>query len=157
MGLSLLDISLMVHQIKGNVLEQGFGIVAHGCNCKGGFGAGVALAVAKKHPEARNAYLMKFNTEGWRLGDVQFVMGRDGHLIANCATQKDYMPRGKRHVDYDAVRACMEKVRDYAKEHNLSVACPKIGAGLAGGDWSIIKGILKEVFVDYDITVFYLE
>lgn len=147
----------MVFTIKGDVFSSGADIIAHGCNCKGAFGAGVAALVAKKYPKARYYYLDKFQTEGWQLGDVEFVKVTGAQqYIANCATQKDYS-RGKRHADYDAIRACMEKVRDFAKTNNLTIAIPKIGAGLAGGDWGIIKKILKEVFVDYDCTVFYLE
>lgn len=148
----------MVYTVKGDVFSSGADIIGHGCNCKGGFGSGVALAVAKKYPKARYHYLDKFQIDGWRLGDVQFVKVCGAQqFIANCATQKAYLPRGMCHADYDAIRACMVKVRDFAKEKNLTIAIPKIGAGLAGGNWSIIKKILKEVFVDYDVTVFYLE
>lgn len=146
----------MVHLVKGDVFTSGANIIAHGCNCKGGYGSGVAGAMAKKHPSARNAYLMKHQSEGWQLGDVQFVMAKNV-IIANCATQKSYLPRGKRHADYDAIRTCMEKVRDFAKQYNYTIAIPKIGAGLAGGDWKTIKKILNEVFADYDVTVRYLE
>lgn len=148
----------MVHTVKGNVFDSDFDIIAHGCNCKGGFGAGVALAVAQKYPKARHHYLDKHRTEGWRLGEVQFVkvLGRQQY-IANCATQKSFLPRGRKHADYDAIRTCMEKVRDFAKENKMTVAIPKIGAGLAGGDWKTIKKILDEVFVDFDVTVRYLE
>lgn len=146
----------MVHTVKGDVFESGADIIAHGCNCKGGFGSGVAGIVAKKFSNVRNSYLTKFQTEGWQLGDVQFVGIGNSKYIANCATQKNYLPRGPRHADYDAIKACMEKVRDFAKENKLTVACPKIGAGLAGGDWNIIKKILKDVFTDYDVTVYYL-
>ena len=51
----------------------------------------------------------------------------------------------------------MEKVKRFAKSKNLTIAIPKIGAGLAGGDWDTIEGILKEIFTDYDITIYYLE
>ena len=148
----------MLSTIKGDIFSSDADIIAHGCNCKGGYGSGVAGVMAKKYPKARHYYLDKFCTEGWRLGDVQFVKvcGKQEY-IANCGTQKRYLPRGMRHVDYDAVRSCMEKVKEFAKTNKLTVAVPKIGAGLAGGDWRIIKKILEEVFTDYDCTVFYLE
>jgi O-acetyl-ADP-ribose deacetylase (regulator of RNase III) len=157
----------MVHTVKGDVFESNANIIAHGVNCKGGFGSGVAGLMAKKHPSVRNGYLTKFKSEGWKLGDVQFVHLYDHrssiespnkitYIVANCATQNNYLPRGERHADYDAIKTCMEKVKQYAKEREATIAIPKIGAGLAGGDWGIIEKILKEVFIDYDITVYYL-
>lgn len=147
----------MVHYIKGDVFSSGAQLIAHGCNCRGGFGSGVAGVIAKKYPYVKGKYLLKNATEGWKLGDVQFVNQPIGSTIANCATQQDYLPRGVCHADYEAIRVCMEKVRDYAKLNNLTVAVPKIGAGLAGGDWVIIKDILEKVFVDHDVAVYYLE
>jgi len=145
----------MIYTAKGDVFSSGATLIAHGCNTRGAFGAGVALAVARKYPSARNHYMAKHKGEGWQLGDVQFVVCKDT-TIANCATQRTYSPVGRCHVNYDAVRECMEKVKKYAIQFELTVAIPKIGAGLAGGDWGIIKKILKEVFVNHDCTVYYL-
>jgi hypothetical protein len=51
----------------------------------------------------------------------------------------------------------METVKDFGKRMGYTLVAPKIGAGLAGGDWKIIKEILEGVFFDYDLTVYYLE
>ena len=146
----------MVTFVQGDVLESKANLIAHGCNCKGGFGSGVAGAIRTKYPKARHYYLDKFEEDGWKLGEVQFVKQWDDRWIANCATQDDFLPRGTVHVDYDAVRTSMSKVKQFAMDSSLSVAIPKIGAGLAGGDWSKIESILNEVFNDYDVTVYYL-
>lgn len=147
----------MIKYVKGDVLRSNATLVAHGCNCRGGFGSGVALAVANKYPKTRRYYLDKFNTEGWELGDVQFVRETDNRVIANCATQDAYLPRGRKHADYPAIRKCMQTVKEFASANGLSIAIPKIGAGLAGGNWVLIEKILQEVFTDYDVTVYYLE
>lgn len=148
----------MINYVKGDLFESGRAdILAHGCNCRGGFGSGVAAAVAKKYPKARHYYLDKHDEDGWELGEVQFVRQWNDVIIANCATQDAYLPRGECHADYDAIRICMMKVKDYAKDKGLTVAIPKIGAGLAGGDWNVIETILNEVFNDYNVTVCYLD
>lgn len=146
----------MVKLQQGNLFEAKVDLLAHGCNCKGGFGSGVAKGMAHCHNKARYEYLYKHRTEGWKLGDVQFVSSGT-KIIANCATQDNFLPRGECHADYNAIKVCMKKVKDYAKLRNLSIAIPKIGAGLAGGDWELIKAILDDVFQDYDCTVYYLE
>lgn len=147
----------MINYVKGDVLESGAGVVAHGCNCKGGFGSGVAGAVTQKYPYVRANYIDKFMHDGWTLGEVQLVEIEDNRYIANCATQNNYLPRGVCHADYVAIKTCMEKVKNFAIENNLTVAIPKIGAGLAGGDWNKIEGILNEVFVDHDVSIYTLE
>lgn len=145
----------MVKYKKGDLLEATEDIIAHGCNCSGGFGSGVAGQIAKKWPDVRAAYLKQHNSYGWELGSWQIV-DADDKLVINCATQKKYLPRGICHADYDAIREVMGHVKKYASHYNFSVAIPKIGAGLAGGDWNVIEGILNEVFSDYDVTVYEL-
>lgn len=145
----------MVKYVKGDLFQSGADIIAHGCNCSGGYGSGVAKTMGEMYPKARKSYYDKFNGEGWTLGDVQFVYV-DGCIIANCATQQAYLPRGRCHADYPAILKAMTVVKDFAKQNNMSVAIPKIGAGLAGGDWNKIEDILKKVFKDHDITVYVL-
>ncbi len=147
----------MVNYIKGDLFNAEADIIAHGCNCRGGFGAGVAGQIATKYPKAKHYYLDKFEEDGWYLGDIQFVRvwGKQEY-IANCATQFNYLPRGIKHADYDAIRISMERLKEFAQSKCLSVAIPMIGAGLAGGDWNVIKKILEETFDNYDIAVYHL-
>lgn len=147
----------MINYVKGDLFAGKVDLIAHGCNCRGGFGSGVAYTMAKRYPKARDYYLDKFDEDGWRLGEVQFVLQWDGKWVANCATQDSYFPRNVNHADYPAIRTAMTKVKEFAKSKSLTIGIPKIGAGLAGGDWNVIEGILKEVFDDYDVTVYYLE
>lgn len=148
----------MINYVQGDLFEAKEDMLAHGCNCRNGFGSGVAFHMAQKYPKAKASFHDKYDEDGWRLGDVQFVrlVGKDHQFIANCATQYAYLPRGVRHADYDAIRTAMTKVKEFAQAKSLSVAIPKIGAGLAGGDWETIEKILSEVFNDYDVTVYYI-
>jgi len=147
----------MVKYKKGDLMRAPEDIIAHGCNCRGVMGSGVAALVRNKYPKAYESYLEKYDDGGWSLGEVQFVPVVDGKVIANCATQYNYLPRGYCHADYKAIKFSMTLVKEYAQERGLSIAIPKIGAGLAGGDWNVIEKDLKEVFDDYDITVYTLE
>lgn len=145
----------MVHYKKGDLFLAPEDILAHGVNCRGAFGSGVAGRMAREHNRARDRYLHKHLFAGWKLGDVQFVASND-KFIANCATQDDFGYKGECLVDYKAIKECMYKVKDFAMENQLSIAIPKIGAGLAGGDWKIIESILEEVFDYCDVTVYEL-
>lgn len=147
----------MIKYVKGDLFETDCDIIAHGCNCLGVMGSGVAKTVRDRYRKAYHAYVDKYDDEGLKLGEVQFVLQNDGKYIANCMTQDRFMPRNQCHADYVAITTCMNKVKDFAKEKGLSVAIPKIGAGLAGGDWNRIESILEHVFSNYDITVYYLD
>jgi len=54
-------------------------------------------------------------------------------------------------LDYDALTLCMRKINfTFNGKH---VGIPKIGAGLAGGDWDRIEKIIKEELKDCDVTI----
>jgi O-acetyl-ADP-ribose deacetylase (regulator of RNase III) len=146
----------MIKYVRGDLFDSKADILAHGVNCRGAFGSGVARTMAMKYPKARHYYLEKYDEEEWKLGEVQFVNVVGGKIIANCATQDDFLPRGVCHADYEAIRSCMLQVKAFASSSNRTIAIPKIGAGLAGGSWEAIEKILKEVFDNYDITVYHL-
>lgn len=146
----------MIHYVKGDLFSTNHQIIAHGVNCRGAFGAGVAGLMAEKYPKSKYRYLEKFYSENWHLGDVQLVKIDTNLYIANCATQDAYYPRNQVHADYLAIRQAMEKVKRFAQLKQFKIAMPKIGSGLAGGEWTIIENILNAVFEDYDITVYTL-
>lgn len=145
----------MINYVKGNLFESSAEILAHGCNCIGGFNSGVAKGFSIHYPESRKQYLHKYNTVGWKLGDVQFVNTKD-KLIANCATQFRYGREPLVYIDYDAIKVVMKKLYDYSKQNNKTIAIPKIGAGLGGGDWLIIEKIINDIFTDKEILVYFL-
>jgi O-acetyl-ADP-ribose deacetylase (regulator of RNase III) len=147
----------MVHFAKGDLFKSDYKIFVHGVNTRGAFGSGVAGIIANLYPWARESYMIKYKTEGWKLGNVQIVSQNEGRYIANCATQDDYGYENVCHASYPAIRECLTKVKEFAQSKGYTVAMPKIGAGLAGGDWTIIKAIIEDVFTDYDATVFYLD
>ncbi len=145
----------MITEIKGNIFDTDCNVIGHGCNCKGGFGSGIAGQIKEQFPKVREEYIKYHNNIGWALGDVQLV-SVDSFIIANCATQKEYLPRGICHADYHAIERICAKLRHFCKEDDLTLALPRIGCGLAGGDWEKVKTIYNRVFHDMDIKVYYL-
>lgn len=146
----------VIIEVNGNIFETDCDVIAHGCNCKGGFGSGIAGQIKKLYPEVREAYLKYHDDVGWALGDIQLVGIDNGKVIANCATQDEYLPRGICHADYEAIEKVCYKLKDYCLENNKSLAMPRIGCGLAGGDWSKVKEIYEKVFKDFKVKVYFL-
>jgi hypothetical protein len=89
------------------------------------------------------------------LGDVQFVSVADDLLVANLIGQHGIAGRGttKPPVRYDAIGTGLQTVRDRALCDGASVHMPRIGAGLAGGDWQRIEPIILAILVSADVAV----
>jgi O-acetyl-ADP-ribose deacetylase (regulator of RNase III) len=143
---------------KGDCFTTTQPIICHGVNCSRGFASGFAAQVARLHPEVRQAYLDKYDRDGWRLGDYQVVELASPtptlRMIANLGTQQFYgREQGRVYVDYDGLRTAVNGLFDYAEDLGMGVAMPRIGCGLAGGDWSIVSDIIAESIRSRSIDV----
>ena len=166
----------MIKYIDGDLIklakEAKFDVIAHGCNCHSTMGAGIAPQMAKAFGCDR------FDMEMWgpdvnKLGNIDyqtFVLGDKAIFsledlrnnrnepeltVVNAYTQYNY---GLNHsdgvaqpFDYDAFTICMRKMnRVFRGKH---IGMPKIGSGLAGGDWDRIEQIIKRELGDCLVTI----
>ena len=141
--------------IKGDLVklaaEGHFNVVIHGCNCWNSMGAGIALQLAKRFPQVRTVDELTNPGDPKKLGNASIAAVRgdydDAILVVNAYTQFNTATKpGECVVDYDAIYkvfntvvyniACMSK--------DIRIGIPMIGAGLAGGNWSLIKLIIEE-------------
>ena len=68
--------------------------------------------------------------------------------------QKDIIPKnGTPPIRYDYVKKCLIKVAEKAKEFNASIHMPRIGCGLAGGNWIEIEKIINDTLIKENINV----
>jgi O-acetyl-ADP-ribose deacetylase (regulator of RNase III) len=59
--------------------------------------------------------------------------------------QRDVRRRGRiPPIRYSAVRRGLQQVADFAREHGAAVQMPRIGCGLAGGQWEEIEPIIQD-------------
>ncbi len=136
----------MIVYKKGNIVDAKEEIIVHGCNAQGVMGSGVAKAIRDKWPEAYESYRQEYLKNGLKLGSI-IMHNESDVVIANCITQENYGRDGKKYVSYDAIHKCMAALFNHCKEYDIkSIAMPKIGAGLGGGDWLRIEGIIKYEF-----------
>lgn len=138
----------MINYYLGDLLahKDKFDYIAHGCNCFHLMGAGIAGQVSSQFP---NTYLadiqnsIKGDTN--KLGD--FTYDKEDKIL-NLYTQ--YQPGPN--VDYDAIRKVFRKLnKEFPGKH---IAIPRIGCGIAGGDWNLVTKIISEECTNIDITVF---
>ena len=134
--------------------QQGqFEVIVHGCNCFCAMGAGIAKAIRQAFPTAYNADCSTKKGDKAKLGSCSYSnceVSRGQCTVINAYTQYHWAGRGVK-VDYDALRRCMKWVKqNYAGK---KIGLPKIGAGLAGGDWNTIETIISEELPGEDVTV----
>lgn len=152
--------------------EGKFDVIAHGCNCLSTMGAGIAPQMAKAFGAD------KFEMETWgptieKLGNIDyqtFVLGENAIwslddsknnrnepelIVVNAYTQHTY---GRNHsdgvlvpFDYEAFTICMRKMNHVFKGKHIGM--PKIGAGLAGGNWNRIEHIINMELRDCEVTI----
>lgn len=130
-----------------------FDLIAHGCNCFCTMGAGIAKGIRSTFPEAYEADLATTKGDRAKLGTCsEAEVVRDGRLlvVVNAYTQYDYRGGGTK-VDYEAVRSCMRWIK--AHHSGKRIGLPKIGAGLAGGDWDRIAAIIEEELEGEAVTI----
>jgi O-acetyl-ADP-ribose deacetylase (regulator of RNase III) len=141
----------MIEVRVGNVLDVPTGIIVHGCNCFGSFGAGIALAIKNRYPVAYKVYRYVYETDGLKLGEICSAEVEPSKYIVNANTQRN--TGAGRQISYDAIVKCFEEVNNLAKiiraeQGTLDIVFPMIGAGLGGGNWNIIEKIIDETVSD---------
>jgi O-acetyl-ADP-ribose deacetylase (regulator of RNase III) len=145
--------------IKGDLIklakEGKFDVIIHGCNCFNTMGAGIAKTIAKEFP---NAYVVDQKTAKGsieKLGNISIAYIFDSNpYVINAYTQYKYS--GPCPVEYLAIDSCMKEVAKFLQEtgnEKARIGIPRIGAGLAGGDWDIISKIIDKRLGDYNLTL----
>lgn len=102
-----------------------------------------ANAVRRRWPRAQSEYQAWVAAGHQQLGSVCRIDLEEVALFAMVA-QKGYGPAVKTRVRYDVLRACLRSVGVTCEESNLSLHIPRIGAGEAKGDWSIISELITD-------------
>jgi len=158
-------------EVYGDLIQMGkagkFDVIAHGCNCMSNMGAGIAPQMALAF--GCNQFEMEWQGRTiQKLGCIDFqtfVLGENAMwnlenfknhkdepelIVVNAYTQ--VFPRADlKPLDYEALTICMRKMNVLFRCKHIGL--PKIGAGLAGGDWERIKTIIQTELKDCDVTV----
>lgn len=157
-----------VREVVGDLLNSDVDVVGHQTNCIGVMGAGIAFAIKRKYPNVFTQY-KKLCTEHHNgkelLGKCQIVSESGNIIDVNSLNRKDnekiianlfgqYSIGSGIETQYEHLRTALEELKEVGKKHNLWIGLPyKLGCGLAGGDWNVVRKMIEEVFVDYPVTI----
>jgi O-acetyl-ADP-ribose deacetylase (regulator of RNase III) len=147
-------------EVNGDLIELAldgeFDVITHGCNCFCNMGAGIAVPMSRKFgcsdfPLEDSKTIGDIN----KLGQIDYrkraTRKREKYVIV-VNSYSQYIPNVKmKPLDYEALTLCMRKINHIFKGQHIGL--PKIGAGLAGGDWERIRTIIQTELVDCEITV----
>lgn len=143
-------------------------LIVHCCNSLGAWGAGFVVPLGKRYPKAKERY-KKFIEENKGisiLGEVNEVKVADNIYVENLIGQSFLYKKANGEIpcNYVAIetgfRNIIRKWLSYYEvfhneKQNFSIHMPRIGCGLAGGDWKTIEEIIQRTFVDIaDVDVY---
>jgi O-acetyl-ADP-ribose deacetylase (regulator of RNase III) len=146
--------------IKGDATcpqAKGIKIICHVCNDLGGWGKGFVLALSKRW-ELPEAEYRKWHAAGkdggFALGAVQLVQVEPYIWVANMVAQRG-IKRGSsgQPIRYEAVASCLAQVATKARELGASAHMPRIGCGLAGGEWSKVEPLIEHHLIGAGVPV----
>lgn len=95
------------------------------------------------------------------LGQVEFVRVSQDIIVANMIAQHNvgYDENGEPPIRYKELRRTLKKVNDYCIITDSTMHMPRIGCGLAGGDWEYVEKIIQAVVTVpvyvYDLSIKY--
>lgn len=131
--------------------------IVHVCNDVGGWGRGFVLALSQRWPEPEAAYRawhLDRHSNDFALGAAQLVAVEAGLWVANIIGQQDIVASDDGPpVRYWAIEAGLGLVADEAEAMGASVHMPRIGCGLAGGEWPVVEAIIERTLVAAGIPV----
>jgi O-acetyl-ADP-ribose deacetylase (regulator of RNase III) len=120
----------------------GLKVICHICNDRGAWGAGFVLALSRRWPEPELLYR---EHSSLALGEVMFATVADDIMVANMVAQHGF-PTSERPVavDYVALEECLRAVAAFCVDQEATVHMPRIGCGIAGGDWVRVAEVIEK-------------
>ena len=119
------------------------------------WGGGVARFAAEKFPAAQRDFSRWLWTipKAQRLGRVHFVEVGSATVLASLIAQEGYGPSATPRIRYAPLEHCFSLVAQFALDHSASVHMPRIGAGLSGGAWDTVEGIVRDAVIAKGVHV----
>ncbi|MEG1311737.1 MAG: macro domain-containing protein [Romboutsia sp.] len=150
----------MVTEKQGDIFadSKNWDAFIHGCNCFTTMGGGIARIVKQEFPEAYKTDLKTLSGDRSKVGTFTSVHTKNKWII-NAYTQYHFAAKGQDVFEYEGFRKILKSVVTIIKSNyktDYTLAMPKIGAGLAGGNWDDIYDIIVEECKDINVIIYSL-
>jgi O-acetyl-ADP-ribose deacetylase (regulator of RNase III)/catechol 2,3-dioxygenase-like lactoylglutathione lyase family enzyme len=142
---------LPIEIVAGDLFANAYrvGAFAHGCNCQGSMGAGIAKGFKARYPEMFERFraMCKAAPRQFNLGDAWLWKEDDKPWVFNLGTQEAIW---RARASYEAIEAALTAMRRQADEEAVSsIGMPRIGVGYGGLSWKKVRAIISQVFDDW--------
>lgn len=132
----------------GDLFSHKAQALAHGVNCKGVAGAGVAALMKKYYPAAIASYQDACKHQGLKPGEAYLSLPH--RPVLHCASQRLPGPDARPEWLRQSLTAGLEMAANYGLE---TVALPLIGGGIGGLGAEVATRIIREVSEASPISV----
>lgn len=161
--------------ISGNLVQSLVGdpsrlqVIVQQVNAQGVMASGIAHEIREKYPKVWSDYSVEveayvtpyiasqhdFGSD--RLGKVLITEVQPNLLVASIVGQQFYgREHGFKYTSYDALDHGLCTLSGLLMDLDAEIHHPRIGCGLGGGRWSIVKAIINE-HLGPDTTLWNLE
>jgi O-acetyl-ADP-ribose deacetylase (regulator of RNase III) len=121
-------------------------------------GRGFANALYKSSPDAaKNFAHWARENSNLRLGTFHVFEKNNGQFVISIVAQQGYGQSAQPRIRYSELASALRDISSLLQERGVQfVQMPRIGAGQAGGNWSVIEGIIFEELVlrGIDVKIF---
>lgn len=119
------------------------------------WGGNFAKALARKYPVVQDDFRQWVDEDRSRLQLGRFHLADVGAdtAVVTLIAQKGYGANRKQRVSYMALAQCLNGAVEVALQESASAHMPKIGTGMAGGRWAIIRELIERTLVAAGIEV----
>lgn len=146
----------MIKFVEGDMLINAYGAqaFAHGVNCAGVMGAGIAAQLKRYYPDMFGEYRAACLRGDLKLGDVQVWKNKNGFAILNLGTQS----RPGAPAELLALHIALSSTRYLLDESRIaSLAMPRIGCGLGKLEWKVVRPLVQQMFEQWQGMVYVYE
>lgn len=126
--------------------------IAHQANCFNTMKSGIAPLIVAYCPEAGEADQKTSRGDIAKLGTTTHGFSKNVVMVWNLYGQYKYgREPGVVYTDYVALTQAMTQMGRwlYQSSGSNKIGLPRLGCGLAGGDWAIVEQIIKDTLVAY--------
>lgn len=139
---------MIVSVVEGNLVDRFIdGLyegAAHGCNCFCTMGKGIAEEWARRLPIVLEVDKATKKGDRTKMGFYSEAITPHG-IVYNMYTQFTFWDK-KDMLSYEAIECCFKllNLRYKVRKQEKLIGIPRIGAGLARGDWTRIQKIIND-------------
>lgn len=134
--------------------------IAHQANCFCVMKSGIAPLIADEWPDVRKVDNLTAKGDKDKMGHFTFAKVPEGKIF-NIYGQYHWNRRDAGYgTSYEHLGMGLSSVADFMVNNKIqTLGLPRIGCGLAGGDWGIVEHLIKHHFAhtDIEVTVYELE